>query len=168
MINDDAFARMVAEDVKNKIAPSQKQDLLKEENWERWKTALVMLSDNLDAQMADIEDDAAADDVRYGALGPSGVGVVREAKKAYDNRSLKIKRFKFHVDKRLDEVMQMVETGIVGTSDGWAEVDFLKKGINRHRSLMREYDLEDTGIDRALWATLDDKWCFDDITSDSI
>ena len=47
ILNDDSFARMVAEEVKNKLSPTHKQILLEKENWSRWKDALVALSDNL-------------------------------------------------------------------------------------------------------------------------
>jgi hypothetical protein len=33
---------------------------------------------------------------------------------------------------------------------------------------MREFDLEATAIDKALWATLDSKWTFDSIDIDSL
>ena len=33
IINDDAFARMVAEEVKNKLSPLHKKELMKRENW---------------------------------------------------------------------------------------------------------------------------------------
>ena len=63
----------------------------------------------------------------------------------------------------------MIETGKeMVVSDGWQEVDFLKRGISAHRSLLREFDLEDTGVDRALWALLENKWLFDDVGIDTL
>ena len=61
MINDDVFARMVSEDVKNKLSSVQKQLLLQPENWERWKEGLLLLIENLDIQIESIKDDADAD-----------------------------------------------------------------------------------------------------------
>lgn len=167
-ISDDGFARIVAEEVKNKTSPADKQMLLQEHNWERWRDALIALSQNLQEQIESIEADAMADKIRYEAMGSSGRRLANEAANAYSSRKIKVSRFKFHVDKRLDEVTVMIETGKVMASDGWQNVEFLRKGISAHRALMREYDLEPTAIDRALWATLDNKWNFDSIDTDSL
>ena len=59
ILNDDAFARLVSEDVKNKISSNQKQILLNSKNWERWKTALILLSENLDEQLFNVSTAAA-------------------------------------------------------------------------------------------------------------
>lgn len=168
MINDDTFARMVAEEVKNKLSPSQRDTLLSPENWGRWKDSLLILIENLDSQIDGIKADADADAERYSSMGRSGEKLAREAAKAYQGRIIKIERFKFHVNRRLDDVMTMIETGNQIKSDGWDRVEFLKRAIATHRQLLREYDLEDTAVDRALWAALHDKWEFDDITSENL
>ena len=62
----------------------------------------------------------------------------------------------------------MIETGEAIKSDGWDEVDFLRRSIIKHRSMMREFDMEETAIDRALWSTLDGKWTFDSIDASSL
>jgi hypothetical protein len=167
-MNDDAFAKMVAEEVKNRISAVHKKELMRPENWGRWQEALIILSENLEEQVEDIRNDADTDERRYTSLGKTGGRLARESKHYYEAKIKRIERFKFHVDKRLDEVSMMIETGTVVTSDGWEKVDFYRKAIIEHRSLMRKYDLEDTSIDRALWATLDDKWTFDDINSNNI
>ena len=64
MLNDDAFARMVAEEVKNKLSPLHKKQLMDKENWDRWKDALLFLSENLKEQIDEIDYDAQADDAR--------------------------------------------------------------------------------------------------------
>lgn len=167
-LNDDTFARMVAEEVKNKLSPTHKQILLEKDNWERWREALIALSENLQNQIDDIESDADSDMQRYSSLGPSGRKLSKEASSYYDSKATRVKRFKFHVDKRLDEVSNMIETGAAIQTDGWDRVEFLRRAIATHRSLMRDFDLEDTAIDRALWATLEDKWEFDSVTSENL
>lgn len=167
-MNDDSFARMVAEEVKNKLSPLHKKVLLQPENWDRWKRALIALSDHLQAQIEDAEDDAVADVGRYSSMGGRGKKLSSETRTYYENKINKIKRFKFHVDKRLDEVSLMIDTGQSIQNDGWDKVEFYRRAIIAHRNLMREYDLEDTAIDRALWETLDDKWTFDDINTDNL
>lgn len=163
LMNDDMFAGMVAEEVKNKLSSSQRDELLKQENWDRWRDALLALVDNLEEQIENIEEDAEADRLRYESMGNSGRRLAREAASAYSSKKTKVSRFLFHVNKRLDEVTRMIDTGETIKSDGWSEVDFFKKAILAHRRMMREYDLEETAIDRALWATLDNKWTFDSI-----
>lgn len=167
-MNDDTFARLVAEEVKNKVSPVHKQELMRPENWGRWREALLALSDNLQEQIDFIESEAQSDERRYSALGKTGDRLAREAGKHYDAKATRIKRFKFHVDKKLDEVSVMIETGNLIQTDGWDKVDFYRKAIIEHRNLLREYDLEATAIDRALWDSLDDNWSFDSIDDNNL
>jgi hypothetical protein len=62
----------------------------------------------------------------------------------------------------------MIETGDEISSDGWEQVDFYKRAIATHRAMLRDYDLEETSIDRALWATLESKWEFDQIDVENL
>ena len=168
ILSDDMFAGIVAEEVKNKLSSHQKDELLKQENWTRWRDALLALVDNLEDQIQDIEEDAEADRIRYEGMGHDGRRLAREAAQAYNSRKTKVSRFLFHVNKRLDEVTRMIETGEAIKSDGWTEAEFLRKAITRHRSRMRQFDMEETAIDRSLWATLDNKWTFDSIDTSSL
>lgn len=161
--NDDDFARMVAEEVKNKLSPDQKTELLKAENWGRWRDALIALSENLQNQIDNIEADAESDSRRYSAMGRDGSRLERESQSHYGQKAQRVRRFKFHVDKRLDQVVKMIETGESIKNDGWDEVEFLRRAIFTHRQMMGDYDLEDTPLDRALWDSLVGKWTFDSI-----
>jgi len=168
VLNDDAFARLVSEDVKNKISSSQKKILLDPNNWERWKDALLMLSENLDGQLSDIEQDAFADKQRYASMGESVLE--QEAAIYYQNKKNKISRFKFHVNRRIDEVISLIEQNEkpkdYSASPNELSVGFYKKAIQAHKSLIYEYNLEETSIDRALWSTLDGKWEFSKIDAE--
>lgn len=168
IINDDTFAYYVAEEVKNKLTPLHKKLLMQKENWERWRDALVILSENLRQQIEDLRMDSEADKTRYSAMGQRGSRLLRESLNAYQDKIRKITRFKFHVDKRLDEVQLMIESGETVINDGWEEVEFLKRAIAEHRTMLRDYDLEETAIDRALWATLDGRWEFDKVDVDNL
>lgn len=167
-LNDDTFARLVAEEVKNKVTPRERDILRLPENWARWKEALLALSENLQRQIDGIEADEESDTQRYSSLGSKGAKLTNEAQKYYGERATRVKRFKYHVDRRLDEVCIMMETGETSNDDGWKDVDFYRRAIIAHRNLLREFDLEDTAIDRALWDTLDGKWTFDSINSDNL
>lgn len=166
--NDDTFARMVAEEVKNKVTPIERDELRRPENWDRWKRALVALSENLERQIESIEQDSESDQRRYSSLGAKGGKLTNETRRYYGEKATKIKRFKYHVDRRLDEVCVMIETGEPTQSDGWKEVDFYRRAIVAHRNMLREFDLEDTAIDRSLWDCLDGKWTFDSINNDNL
>ena len=91
-----------------------------------------------------------------------------ETQRYYNEKATRINRFKYHVDRRLDEVCIMIETGESTLEDGWKEVDFYRRAIIAHRTLMRDFDLEDTAIDRSLWECLDSKWTFDSINNDNL
>jgi hypothetical protein len=162
---DDTFARLVAEEVKNRVTGEQKDYLLLPENWGRWQRALVTLADNLNAQLEQIAAQETADTARYRALGNDGLKLLAESLSEYENRRKKIARFKFHVDARLDEVTRMIALGTDAVDERLKTVDFLRKAIEQHHSLLDEHDMEPTIIDRALWAALEGKWEFADITA---
>ncbi len=167
-MDDQTFAKMVAEEVKNKLSPNQRKTLFLKENWERWRLNLVALLDNIDNQIQSTELSREADTERYGSFGNDGLILLEQANASYDARIKKISRFRFHVERRLNEVATMIDTGEVSQSSGWESVEFLKRGIAKHRAMLMEYDLEETDIDRALWALLDDSWEFDNIRPSDI
>ncbi len=78
-MNDEVFAQLVAEDVKNKVTDSQRDYLMLPHNRERWKRALLVLSENLDNQIDNINYDKQRDVERYVALGEDGVTLLAEA-----------------------------------------------------------------------------------------
>lgn len=162
-IDDQTFAKMVAEEVKNKLSPNQRRLLIDKENWERWRQNLVALLENLDSQIDATEKSRVSDSERYESFGDEGMALLDQANSSYDSRIKKIARFRFHVERRLNEVATMIETGEVAESSGWESVEFLRRGIAKHRAMLREYDLEETVIDRALWSLLDERWEFDNI-----
>lgn len=168
MMNDDAFARLVAEEVKNKVGRAQKEFLMLPENWNRWQRALLVLAKNLENQLNNIDDDEADDRERYEALGEDGVRLLAEALADYENRRKKIERFKYHVDNRVDEVTKMIALGVDSVDDELKTVEFLRKAIVRHKEMLAEYDMEATVIDAALWAALEGKWTFDNINVDEL
>lgn len=167
-LDNETFAKMVAEEVKNKLSPNQRKILTEQSNWERWRQNLVALLENLDEQILANEKSQLNDLGRYESFGQDGFDLAEQAKFAYEARIKKISRFRFHVERRLNEVATMIETGNVSEASGWQSVDFLKRGIAKHRSLIAEYDMEETIIDKALWLLLEDKWMFDDIRASDI
>ena len=162
-IDDQTFAKMVAEEVKNKLSPNQRRILLERDNWDRWRQNLMALLENLDSQIQATEKSRLDDAERYESFGDEGLALLEQANASYDSRVKKISRFRFHVERRLNEVASMIDTGEIAEGNGWESVEFLKRGITKHRALLREYDLEETVIDRALWSLLDDRWEFDNI-----
>jgi hypothetical protein len=160
-MNDDAFSRLVAEEVKNRVSRSQRDFLMLSDNWVRWQRALVALVDNLDRQLDRLSSDEEADKERYESLGDDGVKLLAEAMSDYEARRSKITRFKFHVDKRLDEVSRMIALGVDSSDEDISAHAFLRKAIEKHRELLEEFDLESTPIDIALWDALDGKWSFE-------
>lgn len=165
-MNDDAFARLVAEEVKNRVSKTQRDYLKMVDQWPRWQRALIALDQNLVGQLERINQDEADDRKRYEALGEDGVRLLAEAMSEYESRRSKIARFKFHVEKRLDEVTAMIARGVESMDDDLAT--FLSKAINKHREMLREYDLEPTPIDQALWDALEGQWAFDGIVLEDV
>ncbi len=167
-MNDDAFARLVAEEVKNRVSRSQRDFLNLPENWSRWQRALVVLVDNLRNQLDRLDADERVDRERYESLGNDGVKLLAEAMSDYESRRSKISRFQFHVDKRLDEVSRMIALGVDSVDEDSSTHSFLRRAIEKHRQMLEEYDLEATPIDLALWDALDGKWSFELINTDEL
>jgi len=167
-MNDDTFARVVAEDVKNRATQPQKEYLQLPENWSRWQRALKTLETNLNDQLGSIYT-YEQEQIKTGkALGSDGVKLIAEATAEFEARRKKIERFKFHVTNRLDEVTRMIAIGGEAVDERLKAVDFLRRAIEKHRSMMTSYDLEPTPIDGALWAALDGRWEFENLSEEDI
>jgi len=162
-MTDDTFAKLVAEEVKNRVDQDTRDILLEPENWSRWERALIVLVENLNSQLRQIEEDVQSDRERYGNI-EDGHILLAEALGAYENRKKKIERFRFHVEKRLTQVSKMIATGVKMEDDLGKTLILLKNSIKKHKEMMLHYDLEETAIDRALWDALDGYWNFDKIT----
>lgn len=167
-MNDDAFARLVAEEVKNKASRSQKNFLLEQENWDRWERALIVLVQNLQIQLDGIEADKSADVKRYTDMGQSGKNLLARCIADYDARKSKIERFKFHVESRLDDVSKMISTGSPIENDESINAKLYFNAITKHKSMIEEYDIEPTPIDYALWDALEGNWTFNTIRAEDI
>jgi hypothetical protein len=165
-INDETFAYLVAEEVKNKLSSSQRDILMQKENWYKWQRCLLALISNIDDQLSDLIHDEENDRELFDSIGSRRLQT--KANDAYKGRRNKIERFKFHVNKRLDQVTAMIETGSSVESNGWEQVDFLKSAIAKHRAMMNENDLEATPIDIALWSALSNNWGFDNIDTSNL
>lgn len=160
---DEVFARLVAEEVKNKVSREQADYLRLPENWTRWQRCLVTLIDNLNNQLDDIADQEDDSTGRYKAMGDDGIRLLAESLSEYESRRKKITRFRFHVETRLDEVTRMIALGSDAVDERMKAVEFLRKAIEQHRKMVMAEDLEPTPYDTALWASLEGKWQFDDI-----
>lgn len=161
-MNDEAFARLVAEEVKNRVASEQRDYLMLPENWGNWQRALVTLVENLRAQERDLDEREQREAERYRTLGDSGVKMLAEVMAENENRRKKIARFRFHVENRLDEVTRMIALGTDEVDERLKVVEFLRRAIERHREMITAEDIEPTVIDLALWQALDGKWAFDE------
>jgi len=165
-MTDESFAYLVAEEVKNKLSPSQREILLQPENWVKWQRCLIALQANLDQQLEIAAEDEENDVRRFQSLGMRRQQ--NDVRSHYNIRRKRIERFKFFVEQRLIEVTKMIETGSTPQSNGWEQVEFLKRAIAKHRSMIQEFDMEPTPIDEALWAALVDEWKFDTIDIESL
>lgn len=161
-MNDDAFARLVAEEVKNKISRSQREILMQKENWDKWKRALNALVETLNDQLDGLNEDEDADRERYSALGTDGARLLAESMSEYESRRSRIQRFLFHVERRLDEVEGMIRTGQV-YNDPSKNALLYENAIKKHKAMIEEYDIEPTPVDLALWEALNGTWAFKNI-----
>lgn len=167
-LTDDAFARLVAEEVKNKVSRSQRSVLLEQENWGRWKRALIALIESLQDQLDTISNDERADADRYSSLGTDGNRLLAISLSEYKQRRAKIERFKFHVERRLDDVEQMIMSGQPLQVEPDNNAVLYANAIRKHKQMIEDYDIEPTVIDQALWDSLEGQWTFNKIKADQI
>lgn len=165
-MNDEDFAQLVALEVKKRANPEGVKHLHREENLVRWQKALSSLLTNLTRQVERFDDQIQECVDRYSPLGREGMLHIEEVTKNLEDKKRKVISFRFHVEKRYDEVSKMVLINTGEASPDGSIVDFYRRAIERHRELMREYEFEPTRLDEALWAALDGKWEFDDARED--
>ena len=164
-IDDESFARLVADDVKNRISAQQRRYLELPENNERWQRALNVLISNLDEQLHQISLDQKADTQRYSELESAGVELLVAATSHYNLKKTKIERFKFYVTNRLSDISANSE--YLNENNGVSE-SVLLKAIMTHMSMNTQYNIARTPIDEALYASLKGIWQFDDIDPDDL
>ena len=167
-MQDETFARLVAEEVKNRVTDTQVDYLRLPENWGRWQRALLTLIENLNNQLVGIDEQEKVDADRYRSLGEHGITLIAESLSEHEARRKKITRFKFHVESKLDEVTRMIGLGTEAVDGEVKAVDFLRRAIERHRELNEQAMIDPTPIDLALWQALEGKWEFDTIDPNSI
>lgn len=163
MLTDDAFVRLVADDVKNRVTDEQRSYLRLPSNTARWIEALESLLVSLESQLLELDRKEVIEVQRFSALGDDGVVLLAELQTDIEARRTKIGRFRFHVETRLDEARraQIIASDVGGERARAA--DFFREAIARHREMILAYDFDYSDIDEALWATLDGLWNFDDI-----
>lgn len=166
MMSDETFARLVADDVKNRVSDEQRRYLRMPENRDRWMINIIALLRNLDQQVAEIEAHEERDREIYGALGDDGIRLLAEAQAACDERRKKVLRFRYHVEKRLDECERIN----IAHDEQDAEQDrpILRRAIEKHREMTENVGINPTEIDTSLWAALDGEWKFGDIDMDRL
>lgn len=162
-MNDETFARIVAEDVKNNVTESQREYLMLPQNRKRWKFALKVLAENIDLQIKAIGADKASDGARYSALGSQGKSMLVESDAAYDAKLNKINRFMFYVESRLNFVQNLVED-----ESEMSRKELLEAAIHKYLEMLEEIDLERTELDDALEHALinNSLSAFDSVTLD--
>ena len=165
VMNDESFARLVADDVKNRISTPQKKYLELPENNERWQRALNVLISNLEEQLHQISLDLKADTQRYSDLGSVGDALLAGATSHYNLKKEKIERFKFYVSNRLSDIV--VDSEHLVIKNGIDE-SILLKAIITHMNMNTRYNIAHTPIDEALYASLKGIWRFDDINPDDL
>lgn len=166
MLNDDAFMRLVAEDVKNRTTDEQRDYLRLDENRTRWYRALQALIVNLDEQIAELDSRERLEVARLTRLGKDGMMLLVEFQTGMEERRRKISRFRFHVETRLDEAERLTVMASDNSTERGRAAEFLREAISRHKELITENDYEYSNIDEALWAALEGRWQFDDLDLD--
>jgi hypothetical protein len=161
ILNDDAFARIVAEDVKNTADQEHKSYLRAFDVAPRWREALYALLENLNMQIAGVDKDEERE-IAAASKMPNSKHFEFEVKEKHEFRRSKVVRFKFHVEQRLAEADRLIILEESGDKEQNVE-SFLRKAIEEHNNLMEEFDMVPTAIDDALYDAVKGRWTFGDI-----
>ena len=162
-MDDERFARIVAQDVKNKLNARERDYLNLPENRDRWVRSLVFLKENLDNQLLDLNDEEQIETDRYEALGEDGRLLLASMLSDLSQRRKKIERFQQYVERRSEAVQRLTASTSEELEERAKLVEFLRRAIETHRSMMARVNFDATLIDCALWDALEGKWEFDDI-----
>lgn len=160
MMPDDQFARLVADDVKNKVTDEQKMYLRLPDNRDRWMVNILALLNNLDQQVKEIEEHEEDDQEMYGSLGDDGIRLLAEAQASSEERKKKVLRFRYHVEKRLDECERI---NIAHDAVDDEDAPLLRRAIEKHQEMTESFGIDPTQIDEALWSSLAGAWRFSEI-----
>ena len=168
MMNEESFARLVADDVKNKVTDEQRKYLRLYENRGRWREHILALLANLESQFEEIDKRCDEDRRLYSALGDDGIRLLAEAQASSDERRKKILRFRFHVENRLDECDRLDAIESDTPDEFAASAAFMKRAIEKHKEMTFAAEYDPTEIDVALWQSLGGEWKFDEIDLDEV
>ena len=157
-IDDETFARLVADNVKNKTSNAQNKFLELPDNNPRWQEALNSLIDTLNDQINEISHEAKESIKRYSEAGDISHDSLTRAMAHGDTRKQKIERFRFYVEKKLSEVQS--------AADPYVDADprsFFIRAIRKHQEMSSYHKIENTPLDIALYDSLNGVWSFDKI-----
>lgn len=163
MLTEQAFARLVAEDVKKTTDDDQRAYLRSPEMREQWRDGLYYLLDDVDNQLAEADSAHAREVQRYTDMGDDGKGLLFEETTNYQTSRKKTERFRFYVEQKLVECDRLIALSDSETSLDLSLAAFLRKAIETHRVKLAELDIEPNSIDDALYRALDGAWVFDEI-----
>ena len=161
IMDDETFARIVADNVKNRSTSTQNRFLEAPENSSRWQAALGSLIKNIDEQIQEISMDAQADIDRYSSLGDTGNILLSQTIAHYEIKKQKIERFRYYVIRKLADVASAGKNQISEAKQ--ENLSLVAKAVERHRELGSLYKIEKTPLDVALYNSLNGVWSFDNI-----
>jgi hypothetical protein len=167
-MSDDAFARLVSEDVKNRVTTQQREYLRLPDNWGRWREALNEIASNLADQLKDLDGQERQATERFSTMGTTGAAMLVEAQATIAEKRERIERFNFYVEQRLAEVDRLEALGAEELPSDLKLAEFLSRAIEEHRRILGMSDLNPTELDEALWAALDGHWNFANIDPDAL
>lgn len=147
-LSDKQFDRLVAEDVKKRLHPSEAAELRRATYRERWLASLRRTHETVTQEIADLRTTYDAESAPY-AEDPVMLNILRDS---MVTKLTPKETFQFHVERRLAEAER--EEAIASTDD--TLVVLLREAISNHRDAYEHTDdLYIMDADRELWKVLD-------------
>lgn len=157
-IDDETFARLVADNIKNKTSVAQNKFLELPDNNLRWQKALNSLIDTLNDQINKISYETKESIGKYSDYGDISHDSLTRTIAHGDTRKQKIERFKFYVEKKLSEAQSIDAADVVADLGSLTVM-----AIRKHQEMSLYHKIENTPLDIALYDSLNGVWSFNKI-----
>lgn len=147
-MNDDFFAKLIFDDLRNEISEENLSILHESSNLKKWRRGLDAILCRFEEKLADLEYEETADESRYVSLGREGKKLLKMATEHYSSKKNRLKKFIFRISQRLEYVDTLVQEEFYSEFEPAIE---LAAAIKKHKQTIESMGIEPNVWDIELW-----------------